>query len=174
VPGYVLHVMRVVDRKPLGVLVALALAGCVRSGGSTTSAGAGEEATMAIQSMTPILIVEAIEPVLPFWEALGFERVAEVPHGDGLGFVILGQGSSLVMYQTTGSMDLDIPAVSRLGPFRSVLYLRVVDVEGIAARVPEAEVVVPLRTTPYGAREIFVREPGGHIVAFAQLAQEAE
>jgi hypothetical protein len=28
-------------------------------------------------------------------------------------------------------------------------------------------VVVPRRVAPYGAHEVFVREPGGHIVGFA-------
>ncbi|HUP61024.1 MAG TPA: hypothetical protein VNA69_11450 [Thermoanaerobaculia bacterium] len=39
--------------------------------------------------ITPVLIVPAIEPVLPLWESIGFTRTAEVPHGDRLGFVIL-------------------------------------------------------------------------------------
>lgn len=42
--------------------------------------------------VTPVLIVPAIEPVLPLWESIGFARTAEVPHGDALGFVILSLG----------------------------------------------------------------------------------
>ena len=45
---------------------------------------------MKINKLTPVRIVEAIEPCLPFWcDALGYEKKTEVPHGDRLGFVIL-------------------------------------------------------------------------------------
>lgn len=129
---------------------------------------------MSILNVTPILIVEAIEPCLPFWEALGFEPVAEVHEDERLGFVLLSRGSVSIMYQTEESVEADIPAVARLAPHQSVLYLRVIDVETIASQIIEAEVVVPLRTTPYGSREIFVREPGGHVVAFAEFTGETE
>jgi len=40
-------------------------------------------ATTQISKSTPVLIVEAIEPSLPFWqERLGFLRPVEVPDGD--------------------------------------------------------------------------------------------
>jgi hypothetical protein len=38
-----------------------------------------------IKKVTPVLIVDRIEPLLPLWDALGFARAAEVPHGDVLG-----------------------------------------------------------------------------------------
>ena len=41
------------------------------------------------QKLTPLLMVEAIEPCLPFWDRLGWTKVAEVPHGDAMGFAIL-------------------------------------------------------------------------------------
>jgi len=50
--------------------------------------------------ITPVLIVPSIEPVLPLWEALGFTRTADVPHGDRLGLVILAGNSAEVMYQS--------------------------------------------------------------------------
>jgi hypothetical protein len=43
-----------------------------------------------IVNVTPILIVERIEPLLDLWQnKLGFEKVAEVPHEGQLGFVLL-------------------------------------------------------------------------------------
>ena len=51
-----------------------------------------------INKVTPVLVVDAIEPVLPLWDALGFARTAEVPHGAGLGFVILSADGVEVMY----------------------------------------------------------------------------
>ena len=62
-----------------------------------------------MQSLAPVLYVESIEPVLPLWERLGFSRLAEVPCGDALGFVMLGQGPIVVMYQTYASLAEDAP-----------------------------------------------------------------
>jgi hypothetical protein len=50
-----------------------------------------------MKRITPVLVVPALEAVLPLWEALGFARVAEVPHGDALGFAILARGEVQLM-----------------------------------------------------------------------------
>ncbi len=43
--------------------------------------------------ITPVLFVNTIEPVIPFWVGrLGFEKTVEVPNGDGLAFIILQKG----------------------------------------------------------------------------------
>ena len=39
-----------------------------------------------IKKLAPVLFVEKIEPVLPFWtERLGFIKTVEAPEGDRLG-----------------------------------------------------------------------------------------
>ncbi len=122
-----------------------------------------------MKSLVPVLPVERIEPCLPFWEKLGFERVDEVPHGEELGFVILARDQVQVMYQSRASLREDLPVLAA-GDFRSatILYLKVSDLDPLLPALEGAEVVVPLRETFYGAREIFVREPGGSVVAFTQ------
>ena len=125
---------------------------------------------MKIETLTPILYVEAIEPILPFWvDALGFTRIAEVREGDRLGFVILQRGDVQVMVQTRESVEADVPAIGDTPMGGCILYLRVDDLEALASALDEAVVLVPRRTTPYGAEEIFVREPGGNVVGFAQF-----
>src|SRR5207253_3657904 len=62
-----------------------------------------------IKKLTPVLVVEAIEPVLPLWDALGFQRTAEVPHGERLGFVIVQSGAAELMYQSLDSVRADEP-----------------------------------------------------------------
>ena len=57
-----------------------------------------------IKKITSVLVVDEIEPVLPLWDALEFQRVAEVPHGDKLGFVILVRDGVELMYQTRESI----------------------------------------------------------------------
>lgn len=119
--------------------------------------------------ITPVLYVDAIEPCLDFWVSrMGFEKKAEVPHGDRLGFVILVLGGAELMLQTWASAEADDSRMSA-GPRgrSSVLFVEVDDFADTRRRLEGAEVVVPERTTFYGMREIFVRAPGDHVVGFA-------
>lgn len=123
--------------------------------------------------ITPVLIVPSIEPVLPLWEALGFTRTAEVPHGDTLGFVILTHERAEVMYQTVASVEADEPRVldgpRALGA--ASLYVQVDDVDAIVARLPAGtDIFLARRTTPYGATETGIRDAAGNVILFAQFA----
>jgi uncharacterized glyoxalase superfamily protein PhnB len=125
-----------------------------------------------LQSLAPVLVVEAIEPCLRFWqERLGFELVSSVPEGDRLGFAILAKDGVTVMYQSRESVRKDIPALAE-EPSSVVLYLSVTSIDAVAARLEDLTPVVPKRQTFYGATEIGVREPGGSLVMFAQHAPE--
>jgi uncharacterized glyoxalase superfamily protein PhnB len=126
---------------------------------------------MPVKKLTPVLFVERIEPVLPFWtQHLGFIKTVEVPEGDRLAFVILQQGQVEVMYQTFASAEKDLPAIVtavRKGP--SFLYLEVDDLQPIKAAVKGMEIYLAERTTFYGSREIGVKDPAGHFITFAQF-----
>jgi hypothetical protein len=124
-----------------------------------------------MKKLTPILTVEAIEPSLPFWDTMGFSKTVEVPHEDALGFVILEKDGREVMLQTVASMKADVPAVVPR-PGGSILFLEIEDLSAIEALVGDYELVVPRRKTFYGAEEIFVREPGGNVIGFAQFGAE--
>jgi uncharacterized glyoxalase superfamily protein PhnB len=122
--------------------------------------------------LTPVLFVEAVEPCLPFWtERLSFTIEVEVPHEDRIGFVILKHGSVEVMLQSRASLMGDVPAIvpPKFSPC-TVLYIDVPNLNQVLKQIEEADIVVPARKTFYGAREVFVRAPGGHIVAFSQHA----
>lgn len=127
---------------------------------------------MAVKKLTPILFVEKIEPVLPFWtQHLGFIKTVEVPEGSHLGFVILQQGAVEVMYQSYSSVDKDMPAISadvRKGP--TFLYIEVENLDALKPALQSADVYMPERSTFYGAREIGVRDPAGHFLTFAQMS----
>jgi uncharacterized glyoxalase superfamily protein PhnB len=126
---------------------------------------------MTVKKITSILFAEEIEPCLTFWvERLGFEKTIDVPDGDKLAFAILQKGGVELMYQTYTSAEKDVTAVSpevRKGP--SFLYVEVANLDEIVVAVQGAEVVMPVRTTFYGAKEIAVKDPAGHIVTFAQF-----
>ncbi len=121
-----------------------------------------------LKKLSPVLVVDAIEPCLPFWtDRLGFTRVTEVPEGGRLGFVILEKDGIEVMYQSRESVRKDIPALAGTPP-GATLYIEVNDIAAVEKAVKGAEVVVPRRQTFYGADEVGVREPGGNAVIFAQ------
>jgi catechol 2,3-dioxygenase-like lactoylglutathione lyase family enzyme len=119
-----------------------------------------------MNKLTPNLVVSSIERCLPFWvDRLGFEKTVEVPDGDCLGFVILRRGPIEVMLQSRASLAKDVAAIAE-GPHRSVLYVEVADLATVRAALDGWPQVVPERTTFYGAREIIVRDPEGHVVFF--------
>jgi uncharacterized glyoxalase superfamily protein PhnB len=126
-----------------------------------------------MKSLTPVLYVEEIEPVLSFWiDRLGFERTAEVPEGDRLGFVILQKGGVQIMYQTRGSVQGDVPALADTPMGGSLLFIEVEDLNAVERALNGIAPIVPRRTTFYGADEVIVREPAGNVVTFAQFGPE--
>ena len=126
---------------------------------------------MTVKKLTPVLLVDAVEPSMKFWmDRLGFEKTIEVPDGDKLAFIILQKAGVELMYQTYASAEKDIsynaPAHAK-GP--TFLYVEVDNLDQIVSAMNGAEVVMPVRTSFYGAKEIGVKEPGGHVVTFAQF-----
>ena len=128
---------------------------------------------MKIKKLTPVLIVDSIEPVLPLWDALGFARTAEVPHGDRLGFVILAADGLEIMYQTLASIRDDDPAALENAPkaFGATgLFLEVDDLDAYESKLPpDADVMFRRRETFYGSTETIVRDAFGNVVTFAQF-----
>jgi len=126
---------------------------------------------MTVKKITPVLFAEEIEPCLNFWvERLGFEKTIDVPEGNKLAFAILQKGGVELMYQTYASAQKDVSAVGpelRKGP--SFLYVEVENLDEIITAVKGTEVVMPVRTTFYGAKEVGIKDPAGHIITFAQL-----
>ncbi len=142
---------------------------------ATIGAIGGQEKTVmrtaTMKKLTPVLLVEEIEPCLPFWiERLGFTKTVEVPEGNKLGFVILVKDNVEVMYQSHASVEKDVPGLVKwpLTP-ATFLYIEIAGLDDIIKRLQGANVVVPVRKTFYGAREIGVREPGGNVVIFAEM-----
>ena len=119
--------------------------------------------------ITPILFVDDIEPSLEFWVGrLQFEKIAEVPEGNKLGFVILKKGDSEIMLQTRESIKKDGgTSGTAILSMTACLYIEVDNFADALERVKGAQVLVPQRDTFYGMREIFVREPEGQVIGFA-------
>ncbi|APR78480.1 Hypothetical protein A7982_03827 [Minicystis rosea] len=121
-----------------------------------------------VRKVTPVLVVDRIEPCLSFWEGqLGYARVAEVPHEDALGFVILVREGTEMMLQTKASLAADMPAVAARNP-EVVLYAEVASVDDAIASTKGATVILEPRTTFYGAKEIGILDPSGQVLLLAE------
>lgn len=171
----------------LGPMKILQIAGLLLLLALSTTALAQKETVQeksVMKKLTPVIIVDQIEPCLPFWiERLGFQKTAEVPEGEKLGFIMLDKGDVQVMYQTRSSIAKDLgTAVAPSGHSASgsvnlskdlmTLYIQVEKLDLVIAALKGIEVVVPERKTFYGAREFGVREPAGIVVVFAEFAKQ--
>jgi len=126
---------------------------------------------MTVKKITPVLLVDEVEPCLRFWkERLGFEAAIEVPEGDKIAFASLQKAGVELMYQTHASVEKDSSFSAQgyaKGP--SFLYIEVESLDDVIAAMKGATVVMPERKAFYGAREIAVKDPAGHILTFAQF-----
>ena len=130
---------------------------------------------MLIASITPVLPCEAIEPVVAFWSRLGFSVAVSVPHGEVLGFAILDDGQTQLMYQTRASLREDAAALADAAEgSRTLLFIKVDDLDAVHRAVGDAPGVFPKRQTFYGSTEFAVTDPAGHVVTFAQLPEQAD
>jgi len=123
-----------------------------------------------IKKLAPVLIVDRIEPLLPLWDALGFSRTAEVPHGEALGFVILERDGIEVMYQTRDSVGADEPHVLDAPLGAAALFIEVDDLEAmVRALPPGTDIVNARRQTFYGSTETIFRDGAGNVIMLAQM-----
>jgi uncharacterized glyoxalase superfamily protein PhnB len=125
---------------------------------------------MNVLKVTPLLVVDRIEPNLLLWEKLGFTRTVEVPHGDALGFVILAGKGTEVMLQSRESLRQDAPIVAEHAA-TSLLYCDVDSLAETRRRIAAAggcTILIDERRTPYGARELWMVDGTGHVVGFAE------
>jgi uncharacterized glyoxalase superfamily protein PhnB len=135
-----------------------------------TSTSEEKMTNTTVKRITPILFAREIEPCIKFWtEKMGFNKTVEVPEGSKLGFAILEKDGLELMYQSYASVEKDNAATAdavKKGP--TFLYIDVDDLNRAMAATKGAEVVMPARSTFYGAKEFGIKDPVGHYIIFAQ------
>lgn len=131
--------------------------------------------TMNVKKITAVLFVPEVEPCVKFWvERFGFQKTIEVPEGNKLGFAMVQKGNVELMYQSYASADKDVTNISeqvRKGP--TFLYVEVDNLEQTISAIKGSEVVMPVRDTFYGSKEIGIKDPAGHYITFAQFGAGA-
>jgi uncharacterized glyoxalase superfamily protein PhnB len=123
-----------------------------------------------VKKITAILFAEELDPCISFWiDRLGFQKTLEVPEGNKIGFAILEKNGLELMYQSFASAQKDNAATGeavRKGP--SFLYIEVADLNAALEATKGTEIVMPVRTTFYHAKEFGIKDPAGHYLIFAQ------
>lgn len=110
---------------------------------------------------------------MPFWvDRMGFQKVAEVPEGDRLGFLMLVRDGAELMLQSMASVAKDAPQFAPKSESSAAsLFIVVEDFADVLNKLKGYPIALEERTTFYGMREIGVLEPSGHIVVFAVQVQ---
>jgi len=141
----------------------------------TDSSPAPTSSHARFDKLTPVLIVDAVEPCLAFWtERLGFRQANAVPGDDGrLVFASAERDAVEVMYQTRASVLAVEPEATRAERAREIaghaalLFLEVDDLDAVERALAGVPVVKARHETFYGTAELYVREPGGTTVGFS-------
>lgn len=123
-----------------------------------------------LKQLTPVMVVDRVEPCLAFWvDRFGFTVENQVPGPDGaLIFASAKKDGIEVMYQTRASVIAERPdAAAELAGHSIALFFTVEDIDATEQALAGAPVVKPRHQTFYGSTEIYVKEPGGNTVGFA-------
>lgn len=127
---------------------------------------------MSISKITPILVVDSVESNLQFWrDQLGYQVVHSVPYGKETGFVILNREESEVMLQSVSSLKDDLK-LSEVKAGDVLLYADVRSLDRTIADSRDGKILIPKRTTDYGATEVWMKTPSGPILGFAEFGQK--
>jgi uncharacterized glyoxalase superfamily protein PhnB len=122
--------------------------------------------------LTPVLVVDEVEPCVAFWvDRFGFRPENEVAGPDGkLMFASVKIDAIEIMYQTRTSVLAEDPhATAELSGRSAVLFFTVAEIDSVERAAAGVPIVKPRHTTFYGSTELYVREPGGNTVGFAQF-----
>ncbi|WP_339950326.1 VOC family protein [uncultured Albimonas sp.] len=129
----------------------------------------------------PNLMVTDMARSVAFWrDALGFavtmtvdaareSRFGPEADPDASVFTILEGAGGQLMLQTVESLAADLPSFAGGLPDRPGIgiYLRDLSPDEVLTRLPEGAVLKAPETAWYGMRELFLRDPDGHVICVA-------
>jgi uncharacterized glyoxalase superfamily protein PhnB len=125
-------------------------------------------------NLSPVLIVDDVEPCIRFWvDRFGFQEENRVPGPDGnLAFASVAKDGLELMYQTRASVVAEstdkAAAAGELEGHSMALFIEVDDLDAVERAVGGAPIVKARHKTFYGTSELYVKEPGGNTIGFAQ------
>jgi uncharacterized glyoxalase superfamily protein PhnB len=129
---------------------------------------------MTVKRLTPNLYTDDVASAVKFWtERMDFEKTVEVPEEGGLAFAALQKGNIELMYGSYNSLEKE-PAVR--GSYQrgtGFLFIEVDDLGAVLAAMQGAPIVSPMHQTFYGSTEFTVKDPAGHLITFANFAEQS-
>jgi len=107
---------------------------------------------MKVRRVTPVLLVDRVEPSVDFFKRLGFTASIEIREGSGLGFALLENGAAQVMVETRDNPreSHTLRAVTRMS-VAAQIFIEVEDLDAIID-VLRGEPIPSTGTAPSTAR----------------------
>ena len=125
---------------------------------------------MTVRKLTANLYTDDVESCVRFWvERMGFEKTVEVPGEGGLVFAALQKGNIELMYGSWTSLEKELGTTGAYQRGTGFLFTEVDDLGAVVEAMKDVPVVLPVHKTFYGATEFSVKDPGGHLITFAQF-----
>ena len=125
---------------------------------------------MNVKRTVAVLFVDRVEPTRAFLERAGFTATVDVREESGLGFSLMECGAAQVMVQTRDN-DREPAALRKITreSRNTMVFVEVEDIDALIPALAGEAILIDRHSTFYGADEITYREPGGHLVTFAQF-----
>ena len=126
------------------------------------------------KKITTNLMVKSVNKTADFYNKyFGFQTVVTVPDSGEYDFAILNADSVELMLQKVESLGDDVPYLSGQpigGSF--TLFIEVENVDEIYNRLKDdVEILVDMKTTFYGMKEVTVKDNNGYVLTFAEKVE---
>lgn len=133
------------------------------------------EGGQMFKKITTNLMVKSVNKSAEFYNKhFGFQTVVTVPDSGELDFAILMRDQVELMLQKKESLGSDVPYLSNMeigGSF--TLFIEVENVEEIYNKIKsEVEILVDLKTTFYGMKEVTIKDLDGYVLTFAERVEQ--
>ena len=133
---------------------------------------AAQEKTMTVKRLTPNLYTDDVQACVKFWvERMHFTKTMEVPEGENLAFAALQKGGIELMYGSYASLQREPLVAGSYQKGTGTLFLEVDDLDAVVTAMKGVPVVAQVHKTFYGSTEFTVKDPGGHLITFAQFGK---
>lgn len=125
---------------------------------------------MRLKKLTPNLMVDDVNKTVRFYqEVLGFKLVMSVPQEGVFNWAMVQHGDVHLMFQETKNLIAEYPVLKDT-PMGGGLtfYIKVRNVKGLYNKIKnQANIVVDLHKTFYGAEEFAIQDINGFVLTFA-------
>lgn len=123
-----------------------------------------------METIAPNIFVNNLNATVEFYKLLGFNVVASVPDEQGNNlFVMMQNGTVIVMFQTFRSIENTLPAINRQNGGSLLLYIKMKNIRAFFEQVKgKVNVLTGLEKTFYGATEFSIVDINNYMLTFAE------